>query len=395
MAQHPMVEEVNRLVGNLLAGGGELFLPGVGSLYPERHGAKRLSKRTVEPPCRTIGFTSQQRGVSLVDEIARVIRESEAAAKETSEGMRSADGPSESLQSEVRAQDIYERWLARTREADMLTISGVGVLKHKFFTLDEAFDTRINPQGHGPVRIKYGRRFDWALAVGGMAMIVAAGIGGYEFLTLYADHGTRPRTETAGTAVDVTETVSIGTAGMEDADEAGLPSVETPPAQGAASDARTKDDAAAVRSESDPAGTDSPASVPAAAPTTSPARPGSRPASQPEGQSAQPSGVQAAEQSEAYSPENKALQSAGTAENPASLVSGRRYVVLGVYSTPVNAGRAVREAARKDGALRFGIYRFGEKFMVSPFESDDAEACRQFIRAHADGFPGMWSYTAR
>ena len=47
-------------------------------------------------------------------------------------------------------------------------------------------------------------------------------------------------------------------------------------------------------------------------------------------------------------------RSAGTVDAPASLVSGRRYVVLGVFSTPENAARAVDAAAEKRsfGALR-------------------------------------------
>lgn len=36
MSNHPMVDEVNRLVGNLLATGSGVFLPGVGSLFVER-----------------------------------------------------------------------------------------------------------------------------------------------------------------------------------------------------------------------------------------------------------------------------------------------------------------------------------------------------------------------
>ena len=50
MNANPMEEQIGRLVGNLLAGGGEIFLPGVGSLYTERQGARRLNRRTVLPP---------------------------------------------------------------------------------------------------------------------------------------------------------------------------------------------------------------------------------------------------------------------------------------------------------------------------------------------------------
>ena len=71
MSNYPMVDEVNRLVGNLLAAGSGVFLPGVGSLFVERRGARRLSKRSVQPPCRVVSFSSQQQGVSLADELAR------------------------------------------------------------------------------------------------------------------------------------------------------------------------------------------------------------------------------------------------------------------------------------------------------------------------------------
>ena len=143
MSNYPMVDEVNRLVGNLLAAGSGVFLPGVGSLFVERRGARRLSKRSVQPPCRVVSFSSQQQGVSLADELARTLHCDAAGA-----------------------QDVYDRWLSRTREGDVLTIEGVGVLKFKNFTLAPAFDRLLNPQEHEPVRIKPARRLDWALWVG-------------------------------------------------------------------------------------------------------------------------------------------------------------------------------------------------------------------------------------
>ena len=78
-----------------------------------------------------------------------------------------------------------------------------------------------------------------------------------------------------------------------------------------------------------------------------------------------------------------------------AFASGRRYVVLGVFSSEDNVFRAVRQARATDPSLRPGVYRFGEKFLVSPFDAPDAESCTQFIRAHADNFPGMWTYAAR
>ena len=174
MSNYPMVNEINRLVGDLLAEGGEVFLPGVGSLYTERRGARRISRRSVLPPSRAVSFTSQERGVSLVAEISGAVQ---CAAAE--------------------AQDVYDRWLARTLENGVLTIEGGGVLKLKHFTPDAAFDRRLNPQGREPVRIKPARKFDWALWIGIAAILVALGFGGYEFLKLY-DEGPEEIAQTTG-----------------------------------------------------------------------------------------------------------------------------------------------------------------------------------------------------
>lgn len=508
MVRSAMVEQVDRLVGNLLAAGGEVFLPGVGSLYTERRGAKRLSKRTIEPPCRVVGFSSQQRGVSLVELLARVIRDGaqagepgavfagpsaavsadepgtasagpyvavsadepgagyggpagtvahENGSQQRSEtGFPGADlpeaGPSEtdfgagtSDAVQVEAQEIYERWLSRTREGNTLTIEGVGVLKFKHFTPDEAFDRRLNPQGHAPVRIRRRRRFDWALAVGVAAILAAAGFGGYELWMLQpggnspkevapgpetvsgrsaaapedaqlrgtgiADHGTPSAgadfagtgADPAGSASDRAEAAFEGAGNVADpsgtvtgtpettvgarvaagtaSDRAGTAGI---PAETAASDAAK--DAAAAGGAAGHGKSGTSAAQPSTPLTGTAAQPAARPAASQSGTAAQSAGRFAG---------TAAAQPAGTADAPARLVSGHCYVVLGVYSTPENAARAAREAAEKNGAFRCGIYRFGQKYMVSPFESEDAETCALFIRTHADEFPGMWSYTAR
>lgn len=360
MTQYPMVDQVNRLAGNLLAAGGELYLPGVGSLCVRFRGARRLSARLVEPPSREVVFTSQQRGVSLVDEIARVLRD--AAPAETprsdTDGTPSASSASvassapvapqrEQAQVASQARDIYDRWLSRTQQDGVLTIEGVGVLKFKNFTPDEAFDRRINPQGHAPVRIHRPRRFDGAMWIGIAAIVFVVAFTAYWWL----DNRHAASTVTTGS-----ESVTLV----------------------AAAPAATEHSAAAEAS-ADGVGADS-VTDPAAAGTASAV-----------------SGAEGAAQDAA--PALRAEAPADTAPaadgEPARLVSGRRYVVLGVFSTPENAARAARLALEKDGSFRCGVYRFGAKFMVSPFESEDAEACTLFIRAHAEAFPGMWTYTAR
>ena len=332
MSNYPMVDEVNRLVGNLLAGGSGVFLPGVGSLFVERRGARRLSKRTVLPPCRVVSFSSQQQGVSLVDELARTLHCDAAGA-----------------------QDVYDRWLSRTREGDVLTMEGVGVLKFKNFTLAPAFDRLLNPQGHEPVRIKPARQFDWALWIGVAAIVIAAGFGGAEFLRTNSSDIPEP-----GTAAEVAQTVpaadagipadSSATAGVTDDGTAtavaGTKAAETDVAGSSAAGAAGTADSAGDRADAKPAGL----------------RPGS---------------------------------AARVSTEPASLVSGHRYVVLGVFSTPENDASLAADAEARDASVRCGVYRFGNKFMVSPFEAPDAEACTLFIRNYSDRFPGLWTYTAR
>ena len=320
----PMTEQVGRLIGNLLAGGGEVFLPGVGSLYTERQSARRLDRRTVLPPCRVVAFTSQERGVSLVGEIARVMRE---------EG---EDAP------DAAAQEVYDRWLARAREANLLTVEGVGVLAFKNFTPDEAFERRLNPQGREPVKIRVPRRFDWALWLGVAAIAVALVYGGKEFLMLYS---AEPETVTETVAAERPDSLAAAPVELPDA-LAEAPETELP---------------AAGESFPQPAGTASP----------------------------EPSVPQTA------SAESGTAEAHPAPGEPMDLLSGRHYVVLGVFSTPENAERAIGEIAAKEPSFRCRIYRFGEKFMVSPFSSDDAGMCAQFIRIHTERFPGMWSYSAR
>lgn len=360
MTQYPMVDQVNRLAGNLLAAGGELYLPGVGSLCVRFRGARRLSARLVEPPSREVVFTSQQRGVSLVDEIARVLRDAAPAETPRSDTdgtpvsssasvVSSAPVAPQREQAQVasQARDIYDRWLSRTQQDGVLTIEGVGVLKFKNFTPDEAFDRRINPQGHAPVRIHRPRRFDGAMWIGIAAIVFVVAFTAYWWL----DNRHAASTVTTGS-----ESVMLV----------------------AAAPAATEHSAAAEAS-ADGVGADS-VTDPAAAGTASAV-----------------SGAEGAAQDAA--PALRAEAPADTAPaadgEPARLVSGRRYVVLGVFSTPENAARAAQLAREKEGSFRCGVYRFGAKFMVSPFESEDAEACTLFIRAHAETFPGMWTYTAR
>lgn len=166
MNANPMTEQVNRLIANRLAAGCELFLPGVGSLYVEQRGARRLDDRCVAPPCRTVNFIAQEQGTSLVDEIARAARcEPE------------------------KAQEIYDRWLDAVLGERTLTIEGVGELRGSRFNPDPEFDLLLNPQGRTPVTVKT-KRHDRTLWVALLAIVAAAAIGYFAFFA-----GNRPLPE--------------------------------------------------------------------------------------------------------------------------------------------------------------------------------------------------------
>lgn len=366
MNDNPMTEQVAKLVGNLLAGGETISLPGVGSLHVERQSARRIDRRHVMPPCRRVEFSSQEAGVSLVEEIGRVLRVN---------GVRPEDPRPE-------AQKVYDRWLAQVRDEQeqTLTITGVGVLRYKNFSMDEAFDRRLNPQGHEPVRVRAPRRFDAVLWIGIVAIV---GVLGFTAWWWFGEGDLRQerRSLVADRHVGAQPAAETGEAGMPAAVGTDSTGVTTGETAGVTSGEMTASSVVAQSAAS--------AAVPGA-PEAQPSA--GAPVSQPAAAAPQTASTQAG-----TSPADRSAAAAGpnTQAGSASLVSGRSYVVMGVFSSEKNARRAASEASAKEAAVTCGIYRFGSKFMVSPFESDDAEACRLYIRAHGERFPGMWTYTAR
>ena len=320
MNGNSMVEQVNRLVGNLLAANSVVWLPDVGTLRVERQAARRLSRREVQPPVRLVNFSSQRSGESLVDAIARAARCDQATA-----------------------EDIYARWLSRVRTENGVVMEGVGELKFKNFTPDEAFDRRLNPQGRRPMRVHMPRRLDWSVWVGLVAAVLAVGGLVYQF-GLERNPLDEPETEFVEASVPAAgEALAAGSVAEDAAAEAG-------------GVVAAGNDAAAATGNA--AGTNA-----AVAPADAAVKGAPKPAA--------PAG------------------------EPLRMTSKRHYVVLGVYSTLENAERAAALAAKKEPAMRCTVYRFGGKFMVSPFESDDVEASRQFMRAGRSAFPEMWVYSAK
>ena len=78
-----------------------------------------------------------------------------------------------------QAQDIYERWIAKTRTDGELTIGGVGVLRGKSFVADKVFASTINPKGVKTLVIKKKSSHAWIYAVCAVAVVVALALFAY------------------------------------------------------------------------------------------------------------------------------------------------------------------------------------------------------------------------
>lgn len=150
-----MVEEVNKIIYNMLISGRGVFLPEVGTLFIERQGARKISGDRLLSPRNAVNFVTQEQAPSLVAEIASI----------------AGCG-------EEQALDIYTRWLDKTRAGGTITIGGVGVLRDKSFSAESQFNAAINPEGVKTLVIRRSSN-TWLYAVCGVCVLVAVCVGVY------------------------------------------------------------------------------------------------------------------------------------------------------------------------------------------------------------------------
>ena len=144
-----MVAEVNKIIAGELLNHRSVVIPGVGTLYVAHRGARRLSRQKIAAPRNEIDFRPSEEGVSLVELIRR------AAGCD-----------------EAQAQAVFGRWLAKTREGEVLTLEGIGILRHRAFTPEPAFAAQLNPAGEEVVTLQ--PRMNRAVVVIAVAAIVVA-----------------------------------------------------------------------------------------------------------------------------------------------------------------------------------------------------------------------------
>lgn len=71
-------------------------------------------------------------------------------------------------------------------------------------------------------------------------------------------------------------------------------------------------------------------------------------------------------------------------------VEGRYYVVAGAFKSYENAVKQMEMMQKKNTDCTLAVYFNGRKYIISPFVSEDRDACSQFIVNHRTQFPGAW-----
>lgn len=279
-----MVQEVNKIIYNMLISGRGVFLPEVGSLYIERQAARKLADGRLLSPRNAVVFAEGVQAPSLVDEIVAIA------------GC-----------SAEQAQDIYERWQSKTLQQGVLTIGGIGVLKGKSFSTDKTFHSAINPQGVKTLVLRKKSSNAWLYVVSGVAIVVALG-----FLA-YLLWGDKFMGKQSAEKVVATQVVAPETPAVEQTEQVAEEQVAEPVAE--------------------------------------------------------PQVVN--NSSYAY------------------------YVVVGIFSTPENAERAVKDAQAKVKEANCVVIPFKNKHMVTIFGSDSVADCNTFARSYRDVYPDLWVYNKK
>ena len=280
-----MIEEVNKIIYNMLISGRGVLLPEIGALYIERQAARKLADGRLLTPRNVVLFSKQEQAPSLVDEIVAI-----------------------ASCSTEQAQDIYERWRAKTYQQGVLTIGGIGELKGGSFTMDKGFMSVINPQGVKTIVVRKKSSNKWLYAVVGVAVLVALGFFAY---------------------------VMWGDKIMGGTSEKPIQEQVVAPEQTVAEQTIAADSVAV-----------------------------------------QP---QAVEQPQEVKRSEYAY-----------------YVVMGIFSTPENAERAVSQVKSKIKDVECVVLPFkGGKHMVTIFGGDSAADCNAFARSYRDIYPDLWVYNKK
>lgn len=150
-----MISQVNKLIYNALCKGKDVSMPTIGSLVVRREAAAVGGGEFV-PPQRTVTFTGEKRGETVLELIA---------------GAAGVDA--------TRAEEIYNQWLGSVKVADKVVIDGVGTLENRTFTPSESLLSVLNPVFEVAAKPKSKGNKTALVVIVVVLIVVAAAIGGY------------------------------------------------------------------------------------------------------------------------------------------------------------------------------------------------------------------------
>lgn len=176
-----MQNAVNNLIYNTLIAERRVVLPTVGTLQLCHLPASMSGSRVVPPRC-VVEFSSSTSGRTIID----VIVQSASISKED-------------------AEDIYRRWLDKSRNDAVITIEGVGTLRHKSFTTDSALLIALNPEGDKPLRLRRRRSvLPWVVS-----LILLLGVAAGAYLYLSKEGNAEPATAHTTPTERLTEPIEV------------------------------------------------------------------------------------------------------------------------------------------------------------------------------------------
>ena len=309
-----MVNEVNKIISNLLLSDREVRIGSLGTLFTVRYAAYRAARKSLTPPYRIVQFTNELRGTSLEDEIATVAN----------------------IGSE-KAHEVFEQWMTEVQDGNTLKIEGVGTLRGEKFSIDDKLASELNPHGRAPMRLKPKANVGLYIFAT-LCILFAITVAGY----VYIDNNDINIFNFNGEVAQVTDTAEVNTAEPIAAEEVAVATVA--------------DTVTINTPTTEPTAAATPTTVTTPQPTATPT-----------------------------SASNEVL----------STTSGTSYVVLGVFSTPENAKRAISQAQKKANDLQYAIYHYGEKFMVALYDAPSRTECQEFARTLSDTFKDLWIYSRK
>ena len=246
-----------------------------------------------------------------------------------------------------KANEIFDHWLSESLTEDTLTIGGVGTLHHDNFKMDNNFATALNPQGQRPLRLKPKANVGLYIFAS-LCMLFALAVAGYVYIDSHD--------------IDLTKLISL-TAKTTKVTEVAEVAEST--------------EAAEVVATADSTAETTPAEAEVAVTTTEVAI------------------APAPQASENVAVETKVPTTANTTDDVQPTIVGRSYVVLGVFSTPENVGRAIRQAKKIAGDLQYSVYNYGEKYMVAIYNAPTRSECQEFVRSLDGKFKDLWVYSRK